>query len=1136
MPASDIETRTLTPADLAEALREVDPNAVLTPPRILRRVIKHDRQFLGLGLHVPHRKSYVISRRDLQEIVAPGELSIPEQGEDGETLLLLQAPNPKKMLRVGAEQTLVWYWRLLFHSRIDAAVKSLIDSQQLTISGIRQRIHQVGQTSFDEVRSVLEYEERLLPPRDAGTVWMEFCALFLEIRYFAPRMLSEYFPSVDDFDRIFEILHRDIAADEIFASTRLPGAPSPTNDPHPQALQSNQELLSGKSEEVLAEQIEQIAQAPPVSKEVDERNSLKFQQTMEKAASLGNQVRAAILCIERASEVDAVRGARLREEAVHHIETLVDRLQEALDFTKSRAAEWKELLPHLLRRAAKRFWTPEARLLYDLQKVCFDHECQIYRIDLIGCIRSLGKHPLKQPLPSQGVVRTLLHLKTAYRRLPAIRVDAVSHERFVSLFHEVMHHSEEEVRDRFRPIIRRAFERSGPAPKDVIESTAIARVIEQLLDRITSRGYLTISELRDELSRSQYKMDDIATPHEFLTGDRLLRLDRELAAVLQGVYRRGEFYLRLLHRFSSVNFGTLIGRLLVLNLFLPFGGAFIILEGLQHLTIEPYGKITGHHLAIHLSRPPLVLLVGAILFGIIRSAEFREMSWRGLVWIGRILRTIFYVFPYWFIHLPLVHRLLESRLCRLGISYLLKPIVVVGGIWFIAYLFGFRPVRLELAFGLTVLAMSLLLNTRLGRHLEEVVIDFLVHWWHRIRIGIFVALFQFIIDMSRRFIEGVERVLYAVDERLRFRSGESQIMGIVKPILSIFWSMVTYVVRFLIILVVEPQVNPIKHFPVVTVAHKLMLPLIPSLAGVLAATMDRGAAYTIATSFIAAIPGVFGFLVWEFKENWRLYAANRPADLPTAVIGSHGETMLRYMKPGFHSGTLPKLYHKLRRSERKALWNKQTRASLRYREELEHVSENIGRFTERELVELLRRSKGWGDIPIQVESVRTGSNRIQIELTSHRFDAESAWIVFDEQSGILLAQVEQNGWLDQLDDRARRTFDLALAGFYQICGVRIVRGWLAAAFAPHILSYDIREEGLVVWEPPLYEAEAVYPLGDEDLLYPVVVSGHFKIFLPPLDRGEIFFDDDPLTWEEWQQAWHEDASGETLPRLYFFTR
>ena len=63
----------------------------------------------------------------------------------------------------------------------------------------------------------------------------------------------------------------------------------------------------------------------------------------------------------------------------------------------------------------------------------------------------------------------------------------------------------------------------------------------------------------------------------------------------------------------------------------------------------------------------------------------------------------------------------------------------------------------------------------------------------------------------------------------RFREGQSRGLLAVKAVLGLFWSIVTYAVRIYLNLLVEPQLNPIKHFPVVTVAAKIMLPfaLIP---------------------------------------------------------------------------------------------------------------------------------------------------------------------------------------------------------------------------------------------------------------------------------------------------------------------
>ncbi len=112
--------------------------------------------------------------------------------------------------------------------------------------------------------------------------------------------------------------------------------------------------------------------------------------------------------------------------------------------------------------------------------------------------------------------------------------------------------------------------------------------------------------------------------------------------------------------------------------------------------------------------------------------------------------------------------------------------------------------------------------------------------------------------------------------------------------------------------------------------------------------IEKGWAWTLASTVIVCIPGIFGFLVWELKENWRLYAANRKKDLSPVVIGKHGETMFRLLKPGFHSGTLPKLFAKLRRAERKARSGGNWRSVRKHLHALERFEISLRRYIERE--------------------------------------------------------------------------------------------------------------------------------------------------------------------------------------------
>ena len=206
------------------------------------------------------------------------------------------------------------------------------------------------------------------------------------------------------------------------------------------------------------------------------------------------------------------------------------------------------------------------------------------------------------------------------------------------------------------------------------------------------------------------------------------------------------------------------------------------------------------------------------------------------------------------------------------------------------------------------MALAAVLNSRIGRDIEELAAERLQLMWHRIRVHVFVALFDLVMDFFKHVLEGLERVLYEVDEWLRFKSGETRTLLWTKAVLGLPWAIVRFVVGFLVTVLVEPQINPIKHFPVVTVSHKVILPMQPMLAPPLVPVFGNVLANTIAGMTVLLLPGVVGFLVWELRGNWRLYAVNRHRDLRPVVVGSHGETLVRLMKLGIHSGTMPRLF------------------------------------------------------------------------------------------------------------------------------------------------------------------------------------------------------------------------------------
>src|SRR5262249_50310265 len=77
--------------------------------------------------------------------------------------------------------------------------------------------------------------------------------------------------------------------------------------------------------------------------------------------------------------------------------------------------------------------------------------------------------------------------------------------------------------------------------------------------------------------RNQLKLPDLTEPEHFIRGDPLVRLDRRLAALLDGVYRPSEVYARWLERATSLFFGTTWGRALTLYLLLPLLASWVVM-------------------------------------------------------------------------------------------------------------------------------------------------------------------------------------------------------------------------------------------------------------------------------------------------------------------------------------------------------------------------------------------------------------------------------------------------------------------------------------------------------------------------------------------------------------------------------
>jgi hypothetical protein len=1092
-------------AKLEAILRDADPAVVLVPQRILRRVIKRACSLGGLGLQVPHRKCFVGDRDVLLQIADRTELGVPAGRDLPGTLVLLAEMDPAAMAALPAAEVTRRYWRLLFHGQIHAELKRRRRDGKLTEADVRLRAVRISRADLDAAAAVLRQENLLLPPGDLRTVYEEFAALYLELRYFDPERLSFYFP-LADYEAIDRVLAEDVDAASIYERTRPEGAGD--------LVPSNDQIAEGQSA------TPSLARLSP-----DAATYARRMAAAARSRRRGNLVRAALRS-ERAARAGAPDEALIaRRAAAADLDCLAARLHKALDLPPAEATVWRQILGALLDPAVGALWTAEGRLLYDLQKVCLDNEREVYAVDLVEWFASAFRRPIRRHLPHQRQVLVLKHLRQAARRLPAVRLPVRLRETFHELLHDAVRQAEDRLRDRFRPAARAALDAVGLTGQNRCETVSRAKLVEELLDRVVERDLLTMSDLRDAVARSQVKLPDLTGP-EFILGDKLIRANRLLARHLDGVYHRGEIYLRWLQRLSSAAFGTRVGRFLTLFFVLPFGGAFMLLEGFKAVLHE----LPGHHarrlhdttwLATHLYGEIVpTAILGVLLLGVIHSQPFRRLVLDGLSAVARVARALFVDLPALVMRLPAVRSILQSRAYMLVYLFVLKPFFWAGLASFGLYLADAGPWS-ALAGGAAVfLATGLLLNSPLGSRVEELLADQLVRAWQLLRQDVLPGLYYLVVGMFRSVTEWLERILYAVDEWLRFRTGDSQLSAIVKPILGLVWFFVAYAVRSMINLFVEPTFNPIKHFPVVTVAAKLLFPFIPVLAPRITAAASPIVGLWAAGFFAAAglffIPGFAGFLVWELKENWRLYEANRPSTLRPATPGSHGETVRRLLRPGFHSGTVPKLFSRLRRTD--------GRASRKKQEELHHVAETLGRFVERDLLAILEHCPRWGDsLRLRRGEVRLGTNRIRFELRCR--DAADPPMTFDIdlEGRYLLSRVSQAGWLGRLSESQRAALADALAGFYRLAGVDLIREELEPLL-PTGTSYAVTATGLCLWPASGVGSEISIPLDSQP--EPGASSDW-----PPGRAEQLLLSARPIRWIDWVAVFEQEDPKKPAPAL-----
>ncbi len=1042
---------------IEQSIRANAAEIVFAAPRIVRRVIRADRDLPLSFARLPHRDMAVIESRRLVELADdfwafPADLA-PQ-------VALIARPHAEGPAGAATGRLLREYWRLVFHALLDLAVPAALDHASDGAGWIHV-VEWMGRTQLDEATAVLVQEGCISPDADERAAIAEFVAVFLELRVFQPANVPLWFPSIDDPDSLAERLSGLVGAEELLERALPPmldpDAPIPIESPA--GSRSQRPRLSWPT----------WLRARPAA----------LRRRADGTALRGNFVRAAL---DEWQATLRPRGAAPASTTRldRQVDAFARRLGWALDLDAASVGDATVLIRELVDQSRGSSWAAQARLLYDLQKICVDSERESFRTELLRWLVTLGRKPLATPLPCQRLVLIHRHAVAAASRVPSLPLDPALRRRADMLLATAVATTDAAAREPLRPRLESAVRGAGLMPTCLVEEAAFDKLVDELLDAIIQRGFISFGHVRDAVSRNELKLPDLRGVGEWLSGDPMLRIDERLAASLDGVYRPAPVYLSLMQRLSAPAFGTAVGRLLTTHVLVPFGGAWILLRGLEHV-VEPLSEYSFGEIWQVYTRSRM-LAIGVVLWSLIHLPKVRSAALQAGRGAAAALHFLIVTLPARLLSLPLVERLLRSAPVRWLRRHAVGPLVVTIAVWLLMPHRGRGPSK-ETPWLLPAVFVgnAVLLNSRLGRQLQERGVEAVGRAIHQFHLHVIVGLLSWIVDSFRRAMDFMEGTLYAVDESLRFRSDESGLTLAVKAVLGAIWSIIDAFTRFCITLLIEPQLNPIKHFPVVTVSHKLLVPMIPMVTSQLTAAtgMEKGVALTAVTFVSTCIPGVFGFLAWELKENWRLYAANRPRTLRPVQVGSHGETVRRLLIPGFHSGTIPRMFARLRRLHQRTATDAAVGSTSRIDHHLHDLEHDVATFVERDVIALLDRSAAAMDLSIRVASVRLAVNRIAIEIEAGAIDAGPLIVDLVQRDGSVESRVVEQGWVAGLHGDRRRVVHLAIAGFHRLAAAERATAAFAMLPGENDALVDDRDA----------------PIHDE------------LVFL------------EPINWEAWRDAW-----------------
>ena len=851
----------------------------------------------------------------------------------------------------------------------------------------------------------------------------------------------------------------------------------------------------------------------------------------------------------------------LNKEAKSCLEAIQEEFSNEYKYNDKQRSELEKFFDYIIKLDPLQHL--HRRLLQDIQKSYVDSRRVYFKISFFGWLFSFGRKSFKTPLPALSHLKKIRSLRAIQKRIYNLQLRKYEINLLINLMQSTFENEENRVREHYRPLLKEAFIEAGLQPKEVEgiasqrESVALYKMQEEVLDLFVEKGYVHMTDLRDIISRNQLKMDDLRSPQEFVLGDQLLRLDKKIDKVLLGVHHRGEIYMRMIHRVSSLLFGFIIGRWCAKYIATPFGGAYALIEMCLYIG-KKFAKMFKHEIEMSAYRlhmlqehyvypldqkssmkPILVLVIGFALLFFFYTKVGRRSGRQILHYIFKLLRLVVIKIPKWIWFLPPIQFLYKLTFWRFINIFVFRPAlytcpITLSIVYFTqitTYLNGYLFVLFGIAFG------NLIINTSIGRNIFDYLEDRITHFLYEFNRTVFVGVFHLIVEGFSKAVQWIERVLYAVDDFFRFRQGENVISQVAKAIFGKIWFAINYLFRFTINLIAEPQINPIKHFPIVTISHKIILPfsypltiaMEETLMPILGDSFLLGVGMTIVFLFIQfGMPGICGFMAWEFKENWKLYKYTSSNVVKPVVVGGHGETIPRFLKPGFHSGTIPKLYKKIRK-------DKEGTAKISYSRKIEyehhHICHDLEKFISRSFCSQFNINTRMRDYlrNVKVGHAAIRNQSITIPVTLYQKDRENVTfkIIYELQSDLICSYIE--GDLSDMHEEIKDYMLLMLIVVWKESAVDVITDQMKQYIAANLrleeewyALYSLDEDYLVL---KVYSAKALIPIGEityylghEEIKPRVSRAFSSQTTLPVVRRDDLLIKFRDLYWESYDTA------------------